>query len=453
MKTSHITFLLFSVLTVLAAQPQVKTLNLRYCIDFAIENNLNLKNQELNQIVLQNNYKQSKYDLLPDINASSRLSRNFGQNYNYDQSKFIDEQVTSFSIGASSDINLFEGFRKMHLTNKKKLEVESGKIRSEILKNQLTLEIVNAYLMILYNQEQTEIVTKQLSTTEQQIERTEKLIQSGTMTKGDLLSLLSQKAEEESQLVGFKNQIKMSLLNLSQLMNYNQGEFEIEKPNLEEFTLYLCDSLTVQNIYSEALAFLPEVKMAESELSTTREDLNIAKSGYYPSLTLSMGFSSPYSSSAVNPTDPNPSNPTIDYPVGEQLKDRRQAEIGLSLSIPIFTKFRNRTNVANAKVGLLTAENEIEKTRQDIYKLIQSAHNDVMASRENFNARKQAVNASEESFRFAEQRFNAGTISAIDYNLEKNKLNQATSRLLQSKYDLLVKVKILDFYRGAEVQL
>jgi outer membrane protein len=168
--------------------------------------------------------------------------------------------------------------------------------------------------------------------------------------------------------------------------------------------------------------------------------MQIAKSGYLPSLTFSMGFSAPYFRSS-------------NIPFSDQLKDNSQADIGLSLSIPIFNKFRNRTNMANAQVGILTAENEIEKTKQDIYKLIQSAHNDVVASRENFNARKQAVTASEESFRFAEQRFNAGAISAIDYSLEKNKVNQASSRLLQSKYDLLVKLKILDFYRGAEVQL
>ena len=137
----------------------------------------------------------------------------------------------------------------------------------------------------------------------------------------------------------------------------------------------------------------------------------------------------------------------------DQLRDRRQAEFGVSLSIPIFNKFRNRTNVANAQVETLTTENEIEKVKQDIYKIIQSAYNDVLASRENYNARKQAVEASEESYRFAEQRFNAGAISATDYNIEKNKLNQVKSRLLQSKYDFIVKTKILDFYRGADIQL
>jgi outer membrane protein len=184
------------------------------------------------------------------------------------------------------------------------------------------------------------------------------------------------------------------------------------------------------------------------QLDISKTGEKIAKSGYYPTLALSAALSSPYNNFAINPQ-----NGSTDYMLLDQLRDRRQAEFGVSLSIPIFNKFRNRTNVANAQVETLTTENEIEKVKQDIYKIIQSAYNDVLASRENYNARKQAVEASEESYRFAEQRFNAGAISATDYNIEKNKLNQVKSRLLQSKYDFIVKTKILDFYRGADIQL
>ena len=445
----NVLFLLLVIYTINAeAQENTQTLDLPTCINYAIEHNLNLKKQELSQQVLQNNYKQSKYDLLPDLNAMSRFGQSFGQTFSYEQSQFINQQVTSFNVGLSSNVYLFEGFRKMHTTNRRLLELETGKISYEILKNQLILEIVNAYLITLYNQEQLEILVEQLSTTDQQIERTQKLIESGTVAKGDLLALTSQRAEEESQLVGYENQIKVSLLNLSQLMNYDEGVFEIEKPDIENYILTFSDTLSMEGLYSEAIVFLPEIKLVEVQLDISKTGEKIAKSGYYPTLALSAALSSPYNNFAINPQ-----NGSTDYMLLDQLRDRRQAEFGVSLSIPIFNKFRNRTNVANAQVETLTTENEIEKVKQDIYKIIQSAYNDVLASRENYNARKQAVEASEESYRFAEQRFNAGAISATDYNIEKNKLNQVKSRLLQSKYDFIVKTKILDFYRGADIQL
>ncbi len=441
-------FIIISTTHILKSQDNLAVFNLRSCIDYAIENNLNIKNQELSQKILQNNYTQSKHELLPDFNASSRFGKNFGQTFSYEQSRFIDQQVTSFNIGLSSYVNLFEGFRKIHTINRRLLELETGQSRHDILKNQLTLEIVNAYFLILYNQEQLEIIVEQLSTTKQQIEKTHKLIQSGTVTRGDLLALISQRADEESQLVGYKNQIKISMLNLSQLMNYNNGLFDIERPDLEHYMLTFTDTVSINTIYSEALTFLPDVKLANFQLCISKKDEKIAKSGYYPTLTVSAGFSTPYNNLAINPQDAN-----VDYLLFDQLRDRRQAEVGISLSIPIFNKLRNRTNVVNAQIGVLTSENEIEKTKQDIFKLIQSAYNDVLASRENYNARKEAVDAGEESYRFAEQRYNAGAISAIDYNLEKNKLNQTKSRLLQSKYDFLIKTKILEFYRGVDLQL
>ena len=205
----NVLFLLLVIYTINAeAQENTQTLDLPTCINYAIEHNLNLKKQELSQQVLQNNYKQSKYDLLPDLNAMSRFGQSFGQTFSYEQSQFINQQVTSFNVGLSSNVYLFEGFRKMHTTNRRLLELETGKISYEILKNQLILEIVNAYLVSLYNQEQLEILVEQLSTTDQQIERTQKLIESGTVAKGDLLALTSQRAEESRNWLDMRIKLK-----------------------------------------------------------------------------------------------------------------------------------------------------------------------------------------------------------------------------------------------------
>ena len=443
--TIAISMLTFSFLQ---AQEKTEKITLKECIDFAIENNLDLKNQTLTQTVLQNNYQQAKNERLPEISASSLFSTNYGQTFDYKESDFINQRATNFNIGAMSYVDLFDGFRKYYTINRRLLEAQSGDYQYDVIRNQIVLNVVNAYLQILYNQEQTETITLQLEATILQIERTEKLLNSGTVTRGDLLSLLSQKAEEESQLIDYKNRVKMSKLGLIQLMNYPENQIEITKPEINESDITTFSPEKIETLYSEALAFLPELKLSENLLQISNQDLKLAKSGYLPSLRLNAGFSTNYNNQFTNPLD------TINsYGFSNQLKDNKQIEFGLSLSIPIFNKFRNRTNVQNATIAILQAENEILKSKQDIYKTIQSAYNDVSTAQENYKAQQQSVTAYKESYRFAEQRFNAGIINATDYNLEKTKLNTALSKLLQSKYDLLVKLKILDFYRGQEVKM
>ena len=440
--------ILHFILKLTYAQTDEKIWNLQECIEFAIQNNLDLRNQTLNLDILHNNYQQSKYDLLPNLNASSSFSNSFGQTFSEDQVKFVDERVTSFNIGIFTSVQLFEGLRKYHTINRNLLEKENGQTRYEILKNQITLEIVNTYLQIIYNSEHTKIIEEQLLITEQQIEKTKKLIQSGSIPSGDLYTLLSQKADEASQIITYKNLTKQATLSLTQAMNLNSTGVEIFRPQID--SLHLMESLppVIDSIYSDALNFMPELKYAEIQQQLLHKDMKITKSGYYPSLSLSAGFSGNYNNLAVDLA-----TGSQDYPFFDQLGDKRQAQISLNLSIPIFSKFNNRTNVQNIKINIEQADNDILRTKQDIYKVIQSAYNDVIASVENMNARQQAVFASEESFRYAEQRYNAGAIGVIDYNLEKNKLNQAKSKLLQSKFDLLVKIKILEFYRGIELKL
>ncbi len=419
---------------------------LQQCVDSALINNLTIKEQGYTIQYLENNYQQTKYDLLPDLRASSRLSEYFGQTFNFERTRFIDERITSFSVGISSNVALFEGFRKYHLINRSKLDLASGKERLELLKNQITLEVVNSYLTILYNQEQSKILVGQIEITSQQIERAKKMVDAGKIPFGELYSLFSQKAEEEAQWNRYQSQVQMAKILLSQQMNIRNTEFDIVVPDLDSLTVDFELNSSIEQFVSEALQFLPEMRLAENSLLSAKYDLAIAKSALYPSLYLSSGLSFPYNSKAISPTGG-------DYPFFDQLKDRKQAEIGLSLSIPVFNRFQNRTNIKNAQLQIITKESALDRTRQDIFKAVQSAYNDVLIAQKNLKSREEALKAAREAYRFAEQRFNAGTISAADYSQEKARLNQASMQLLQAKYDFVVKMKILDFYRGVKIKL
>lgn len=440
--------ILFLTINPTVSQEIKKIWNIQDCVDFAVENNVELRNQTFSLDILENNYNQSKYDLLPDLNISSDFSNTFGQAFSEDRLEFVTDRITSFNVGLFTSIQLFEGLRKYHTINRTLLEQETGKLQYEVLKNQITLEIVNAYLQIIYNSEYKKIQQEQLLITEQQIEKTNKLIESGSIPSGDLYTLLSQKADEEAQITTYKNLERQATLSLTQAMNLAESEIDIFRPQIDSLPLMEMLPPTIDSIYADALNFMPELKYAEVMQQIRQKDVQIARSGYYPSLSLSAGFSSNYNNLAIDLA-----TNSQDYPFFDQFGDKRQVQISLNLNIPIFSKFNNRTSVQNAKIYIEQADNEITRTKQDIYKVIQTAHNDLLASIENMNARQQSVLTSEEAFRYAEQRYNVGTIGIIDYNLEKNKLNQAKLRLLQSKFDLLVKIKILEFYRGIELNI
>jgi len=444
--------LIFSIsvvflITILEPIQSQTVFSLRQCIDSALINNLNIKEQVFAQQVLENNYRQSKYDFLPDLNASSRVSEYFGQTFNYERVRFIDERITSYSFGISTSVALFEGFRKYYTMNKRLIDAQGGKFQMDLIKNQLTLEIVNTYLTILYNQEQAQGLKQQMAVIDQQIERTKKMVEAGKIPLGELYSLLSQKAEEEAQFNRYISQITIAKIALSQQMNIQTIDFEISAPDIDSLTFQFLQENPVDHFFDEAIHFLPEIQLADNALQSAKLDLEIARSRIYPSLYLSGGMSFPYNNKALNPTTGG------DYPFFDQLSDRKQTEIGITLSIPIFNKLQNRTNIQNAQLKILSSENSIQKARQQVYKSVQSAYHDVLNAQKNYQSRAEALKAAQESYRFAEQRFNSGSISATDYLVEKAKLNQSIIQLTQSKYDFLVKLKVLDFYRGIEINL
>ncbi len=448
MKLKPLLFILTLIISTQIHAQESQKWSLDTCINYALKHNLNLLQQDLTVAMRTNNYQMARFNQLPSVSASVNSGTNFGRSFNYNKIAYVNQSVTYASGDVSANATLFNGLKQRNTITKRKHEIESSKANLEVQANNLAIQIVNNYLQILYNHEQLVAARAQLDVTSKQIERTEELIQAGSVPKGDLLELKAQAADEKSIIVDFTNLEREAKINLKQAMNLTGDSINVTKPKgINAESLYAKLPL-VNEIYNIAIGHLPEITAAKAQLEAKEMAIKIAKADYYPRLNLGISISSSYNELATDPE-----NPTGNYKFMDQFVDYGQQNFGVSLSIPIFNKMQVKYNVDNALIDYKIAQHDKNITLQNIYKTIESARNDAHAAYQSFKASQEALAASKESFHYAEQRFNAGLINSVDYNLAKTNLANAEVSLLNARYELIFKVKILDFYMGKELKL
>jgi len=424
--------------------------SLQKCIDHALQNNIQIKQQELQTEISRNNSKQSKYNLLPSVGGSLGESINMGRNIDYGTNTYVNKTTNSTSVGVSASATLFNGFKNYHQIKKSELDLLAGIAGLDKIKNDIQLNIASAYLNILYNVELVKVSQDQIATTNLQLDRTNKLVEAGKLPKGDLLKINAQLAQEELQLVSYQNSLESSYLTLSQILELQSPkDFMIEIPEVS-VDKQAKDPMTVEASYNVALGVLPEIKQYEAYLKASEKDHKIAFANYFPSLSVSAGFNSGYSSTIGALATPGDINSAfILTPFWDQITNSNYGGyISLSLQIPIFNKFQVRNNVKNSKIRMSQAELNLENTKKNVYKSIQQANADAVAALKKYYATQKSVESLEESFRYSQEKYNVGKLNSIDYNLSKNQLANAQSELLRAKYEYVFKTKILDFYRG-----
>jgi len=450
-----------------------KIWTLEDCIKYAYENNIQIKQQGLNSEVKQLDYIQSKTALLPNLNASGSHTYNFGRTIDMYTNEFATSKVQSNNFYISSSLTLFDGFQLLNSVKQKKLEKEAAAYDLEKIKNDMALTIATAYLQVLFNYEFLEIKQNQLAITKQQVERTKILVEAGSLSKSNLFSLEAQYASEELQSVNAKNLLDLSYLTLAQLLDLpSTTGFEIERPKLDISNL----SLPVQNaeyIYNASLQLQPEIKSAEIKLKSAYKSLSIARGTMYPNLSLRGSYGTGYSGASKEVTDVILADyipigvtqsqeivygPSFNYitqikPFKDQLNDNLNQSIGVTLSLPLFNGLQSRTAINKSKIMIKNADYSLQTTKNQLNKSIQQAYADALSSYNRYQAAQKSVQAFEESFKYMEQRYNLEMLNLIDYNDAKNKLSNARSELLQSKYEFVFRIKVLDFYQGKPISI
>jgi outer membrane protein len=314
----------------------------------------------------------------------------------------------------------------------------------EKLKNDIALNVAASYMQVLFNAELIANAERQIEATTLQRERTKQMVDAGSFARGALLDVESQLANEELQLVNAQNQYDISLLTLAQLIDLETTDgFSIVVPELAipEFEILAANAGA---IYNSAVTRMPEILAVDTRLESSERGFSIARAARYPRLTLSGSLSTNYSSAFKRFVNLQ----LEDVPFQDQLDQNFSKSVSLNLSIPIFNNYQTRTSVSRARIGLETARYNAENSRLQLRKTIQQSYADAVAALKRYNASQKSVAALRETLRYTEQRFNVGLAISLDYTNAKNNLNKAESELLQSKFDFIYRVKVLDFYQG-----
>lgn len=446
-----ILFLIFT--TLLSFQglifSQQKVWSLEDCIRYAIENNIQIKQQIIQTEYQKNSLELSKMKLLPTVNGSASHNYSFGRaldetTYQFSNNKTV--QSNNFYVGGS--LNLFNGLQNYNTIQKNKYQVLAGELDLQSIKDNISLNIALSYLQILLNSELTSATGNQLQITMQQIEKTKKMVDAGSLAKGNLLQIEAQAASEELQFINRKNQLDISYLNLTQLLELQTPDgFKIVTPEINIDTNSIITG-RIEEIYSLAQGLRPEIKSAELNLTASQYDQKIATGARSPRLSMNHSFSTGFSDFAQKP-----SNPLETYTFSQQVSDNINYGLGFSLNIPILNGWQVNKNISNSKLSVENSRYTLERTKKQLYKDIQQAYTDALAALKKYNASIKAVTSTEESFRYTEQKFNVGMITPVDYNAAKTQLLNAQSDMSQAKYEYIFKTKVLDFYKGVPLNL
>ena len=450
--------------------------SLEVCIQYAMENNILIKQTVLNTEYNQNLLKQSKLGQIPSLSGSGNYNYSWGRVLDETTYRYSDNQsINSLNLGISSSANLFSGLRVRNTILQNELNLMASYEDVEKVKNDISLSIAAAYLSIMFNRELLLVTQSQLEITGQQVERTLKMVEAGKLARGNFLELQAQYASEELNLVNAENQLAISLLNLQQMLDLPiDTAFDVVIPQLadpDEDPLMM----NALEVYRVAEQEMPEIKSAVLGLESAEKGLAIAKGGRSPQLYMSANFNSRYSDirqqvislsaptlvpigrtvggELVNSLNPQEIPAFGAYPFFNQIQDNAAAGIGLGLSIPIFSGWQINSNIANAKIMHENAQLELQSKKLTLYSSIQQAYADAVAALKKFNATQQALVSMEESFKYTEKKFEVGLVNTVDYNMSKNQLIATQSDLLQAKYDFIFKTKILNFYNGEPITL
>jgi outer membrane protein len=447
------------------------------CVNYAMENNIQIKQTVLNTEYNENLLKQAKMGQIPNLNGNAGYNYSWGRILDETTYKFSsNQQINSLNFGVSSSVNLFNGLRVRNTILQNELNLMASYEDVEKIKNDISLAIAAAYLTILFNKELVAVTTSQLEITNQQVERTRKMVDAGKLAEGSFYEIQAQYASEELNLVNAENQLAISLLNLQQTLDlpYDPA-FDVIIPVLadpDENPMVKGAS----EVYGIAEKEMPEIRSAELTLEGSEKGLKIAESGRYPQLFLSANYNTGYSDvrQKVTPLgDPvqipigitaisnemvlsqNPQQiPTFGgYPFFEQMGDNAAAGVGLGLSIPIFNGWQVNTSIANSRIVLENSQLELQSRKLTLYASITQAYADASAALKKFRATEQALVSMKESFKYTEKKFEVGLVNTVDYNTSKNQLTATQSDLLQAKYDFIFRTKILNFYMGEPITL
>ena len=427
--------LLFAVSSSLLNLSAQKQYTLQECIEIALENNRSIKQQALNKQQKEIAYSQARSDLLPNLNASVGQSFNFGRSIGLDNT-YQNTNSSQSNYNISSDITLFDGLRMKYNIDARKAEMNISEADLEKIQDDIVMSVSTAFMQVLMNKELLQIANDQIGLTKTNIVRINELVNSGKMAKGEMYQLEAQQAKEEFNQIQADNNLKLSLLDLAQIMELEDFQnFDVVVP--DNITINKDVLLSPDNIYESALIARPEIRSAQYRVESSEKEVMIARSGYFPSLSFGASMGTGYYNLSGREN----------IAFGTQFKNNRSTSLGFSLRIPIFNKFQVRNSVKNAQIALEYNKLEIDKTKIALRKKIEQAYYNAIGAESRWESAQKAEFASQEAYRFAEQKYENGRGTSYELSQAKSNLAQVLSDQAQAKYEYVFRLKILELLK------
>ena len=433
----------FYLLTLLPLGAQPHQWSLRECCDYAVEHNISIKQQENQCRQRELQLSTSKNSRLPDLSASMGQNFSFGRGLTADNT-YTNTNTSSTSLSLGTSVPLFTGFQIPNQIKLDKLNLEAATADLEKAKNDIRMQVAEAYVQILYDMEIADVARRQIEIDSAQVTRLQAFVNNGKAAEAELSQQKATLANSKLTATQAENNTRLAVLNLTQLLELPTPEgFSIVKPSLDELTglVGLDRLITPDQIYAEALGVKPEIVSQQLRLKGSEHSIKIAQAANYPSLSLSGGLSTNYYTTSGFPSDG----------FGKQLKNNFSQYIGLNLSIPIFNRFQTRNNIRSARIDLENQQLQLDNTKKTLYKEIQQVYYNAQNALSKERSSEEALQSSKDAFQLMQAKYENGKATITEFNESKNNYLKSESDLVQTRYENLYQHALIEFYRGRDM--
>lgn len=441
--------IVFAVLFLFGYQafPQ-KVMNLQECIQMAVERNIGIMRQGLQIDLAKDNLQTSRAGRLPNVAGFFAHNLSSGKTVNYENYTYINTKYQDGNLGIQGSLPVFSGFANWYLSKSANYSLQSEADRKEEITRLVTVEVTGAYLQILFAEELLAVAEAKLESSKEQLRMNEGFFNAGRMAQVEVLNMKAQVAQDNLAKVQAENDIRTAYLSLAQLLNMDdENDLKIQKPaSLDESISMVINDPA--KIYEYAQANHPGISSAELLVKSRESSLSAMRARISPTVSLNGFLYSRYSELGVNQL-----NPTAPYPYAEQLTDNMYGRASIDISIPIFSQFQTRSRISQARILATDAKLLLDQKKLSIRQDIQMAYSAALNARAKFDATGDAVASANESFKLTQEKYKAGISSSVDFKVAQNQLIQAQLARIQSKYEFIIRSKILDLYLDKPIRL
>lgn len=452
--------------------------DLRRCVDYAVENNISVKQEDIRARLSQLTYKQSNLSKYPSVNFSSSAGINSGRSIDRTTNQYTTQNIFYNSFGLQAGVDLFNFGAKKNTIAANQFAYLAATATVEKVKNDISLNVAGSYLQVLLNKEQLTIDSIKVQQTAAQLNNTRKLVQAGSVPELNAVQLEAQLAQDSANFITAQGNVVKSLLFLKALLQLDAATaFDVVTPPVQLIPIDPISSLQPEDVYRLALQNLPQQRVNNLLLKSAQKNAEAAKAYMYPSLSLGASFQTNYSNlknqqRIVNLTPVIDTIGTVSNtnqfvvkngfkwdnvffadPYFTQFQNNFGRGVGFTLSVPIFNGGSARTNWEKAKLNIRTYELQQQQDNLNLKQDIYNAYTDAVTSLETFNASNKTVSAAERAYDFATKRWTAGLLNTLDLITTQNNLYTARQQRLLAQYNYVFKMKVLEFYRGQGLKL